>query len=83
MIKQNSKFALCNIYYAIITRLDAFVVIRKKNIYLCRDADIYSFLRDSKGNIWHTLCVQSVECYTFADGAGVKMYCSPYLSNTF
>ena len=31
----------------------------------------------------HFFALQSVVCYTFADGAGVKIYCSPFLSNIF
>ena len=44
---------------------------------------IYAFLGIPKGKFGTLLCVQSVVCYTFADGAGVKMYCSPYLSDIF
>ena len=46
-------------------------------------ADIYSFLGNPKGTFGTLLCLQSVVCYTFADGAGVKICCSPYLSNIF
>ena len=56
----------------------------EKRVYNCAViADIYSFLGNPKGTFGTLLCLQSVVCYTFADGAGVKICCSPYLSNIF
>ena len=56
----------------------------RKRVYICAViADIYSFLGNPKGTFGTLLCLQSVVCYTFADGAGVKICCSPYLSNMF
>lgn len=62
------------IYYAIITRLDASVMIGKKSIYLRCNCRYILFLGIPKGKFGTLLCVQSVVCYTFTDGAGVKIY---------
>ena len=62
---------------------DASVMIRKR-VYNCAViADIYSFLGNPKGTFGTLLCLQSVVCYTFADGADVKICCSPFMSNIF
>ena len=49
-----------NIYYVIITRLDASVMIRKKSIYLRRNCRYILFLGNPKGTFGTLLC--SAKC---------------------
>lgn len=52
-------------------------------VKLCGGNKICYALRECRRKVCHTLCVQSIVCYTFADGAGVKICYSPFLSDIF
>ena len=78
MVNLYSKNLLCN-HHKVRYLCDDL----KKSIYLRRDCRYILFLGNPKGTFGTLLCLQSVVCYTFADGAGVRIFRSPFLSNIF
>ena len=86
MFSQNRRVVIFCIFEHLYIQIQGAVIAKKYGVFPKRMPSSFGsgFPIGAKAALLaHDFALQSVVCYTFADGAGVKICCSLFLSNIF